>query len=49
VVVLSSDDYDRLRHVGTGADLLHAMADPRVRDLDFEHPKTTPPIRDVKL
>ncbi len=49
VVILSSDEYDRLRHPGTGADLVRAMADPRVRELDFEHPKLRPPVRDVKL
>lgn len=49
VVILSTDEYDRLRHPGTGADLVRAMADPRVRQLDFEHPKLRPTVRDVKL
>jgi antitoxin Phd len=49
VVVVASDEFDRLRHPGTGADLVRAMADPRVRNLDFEHPKLRPPVRDVKL
>jgi prevent-host-death family protein len=49
VVILSSEEYDRLRQPGTGADLVRAMADPRVRDLDFEHSKPRPPVRDVKL
>jgi prevent-host-death family protein len=49
VVILSSDEYDRLRQPGTGADLVRAMADSRLRDLDFEHSKLRPPVRDVKL
>jgi prevent-host-death family protein len=49
VVVVSSEEYDRLRHPGTGADLVRAMADPRVRNLDFEHPKLRPTVRGVKL
>ncbi|MGH6905562.1 MAG: type II toxin-antitoxin system Phd/YefM family antitoxin [Geminicoccaceae bacterium] len=49
VVVVSSEEFDRLRHPGTGADLVRAMADLRVRNLDFEHPKLRPPVRDVKL
>ena len=49
VVILSSDEYDRLRRPGPGADLVRAMADPRVRELDFELPKLRPPVRGVKL
>jgi antitoxin Phd len=49
VVVVSSEEYDRLRHPETGAALVRAMADPRARDLQLEHPKLTPPVRDVKL
>jgi antitoxin Phd len=49
VVILSSDEYDRLRQPGTGADLVRAMADPRVQELDFEPPKVRPPVRGVKL
>jgi prevent-host-death family protein len=49
VVVLSSREYDRLRHPETGAALVRAMADPRVRKLDMEHAKVTPLVRDVKL
>jgi hypothetical protein len=47
--VLASKDLDRLRQPGTGADLVRAMADPRVRDLDFEPPRLRPPVREVKL
>jgi antitoxin Phd len=49
VVVVASEEFDRLRHPGTGADLVRAMADPRVRDLDFEHPKLRPRVRDAQL
>ena len=49
VVVVASDEFDRLRHPGTGADLVRAMADRRARELDFEHPKARPPVRDVNL
>ena len=49
VVVVASDEFDRLRHPGTGADLVRAMADPRVRSLDFERPKSRLPVRDMKL
>jgi antitoxin Phd len=49
VVILSSDEYDRLCQPGTGADLVRAMADPRVREPAFEAPKPRPPVRDVKL
>jgi antitoxin Phd len=49
VVVVASDEFDRLRHPGTGADLVRAMADRRVRDVEFEHPKVRPAVRDVEL
>jgi prevent-host-death family protein len=49
VVIMSSDDYDRMCNGGTGAALVETMADPRVRDLDFEHARNRPPVRDVKL
>ena len=49
VVVVSSEEYDRLRHPETGEALVRAMADRRVRDLDMEHAKVTPSVRDVKL
>jgi antitoxin Phd len=49
VVVVSSEEYDRLRYPETGAALVRAMADPRVRDLEFQHSKIRPSVRDVKL
>ena len=49
VVVLSTEEYDRLRNTGTGAALVRAMADPRLREIDLERPKWTPKVRDVKL
>jgi antitoxin Phd len=48
VVVVSSEEYDRLRHAGTGVALVRAMAAAR-GDLEIEHPKPRPPVRDVKL
>jgi hypothetical protein len=39
----------RLRHPGTGADLVRAMTDPRGPKLDFEPSKIKPTVRDVKL
>ncbi len=49
VVIVSSEEYDRLRHPETGVALVRAMADPRMRDLEIEHPKVRPSVRDVKL
>jgi antitoxin Phd len=49
VVVVSSEEYDRLRDPKTGAALVRAMADRRARDLELEHPKIRPSVRDVKL
>jgi antitoxin Phd len=49
VVILSSEEYERLRQDGTGAALVRAMADPRLRELDFEQPKLMPTVRDVNL
>jgi prevent-host-death family protein len=49
VVVVASEEFDRLRQPETGADLVRAMADPRVRELNFEYPKLRPPVRNVKL
>jgi antitoxin Phd len=49
VVVVASEEYDRLRHPETGAALVRAMADPRVRDLEIEHAKIRSSARDVEL
>jgi prevent-host-death family protein len=49
VVVVASDEFDRLRNPGRGDALVRAMADERVRELNFEHAKLRPPVRDVKL
>lgn len=49
VVVVASDEFDRLRHPGTGEALVRAMADPRAQAFDFDHPKVRPRVRDVKL
>jgi antitoxin Phd len=49
VVVVASEEYDRLRHPKSGVALVRAMADPRVRDLEMEHPKIRSSARDVEL
>jgi antitoxin Phd len=49
VVVVASEGFDRLREPRTGQAWIQAMADPRVRELDFEHSKPRPPVRDVRL
>ena len=46
--VVSSEEYDRLRHAETGVALVRAMAAAR-GDLEIEHPKPRPPVRDVRL
>ena len=48
VVVVASEEFERLRHPGTGVDLVHAMAYPGVRDLDFGRSKWTAPMREVR-
>jgi hypothetical protein len=42
-------DCDRPHQPETGAALVRAMADPRVRDVVMEHPKIIASVRDVKL
>jgi antitoxin Phd len=49
VVVMSSEEYDRLRYPEAGVVLVRAMAAARLRDLEIEHPKVRPSVRDVKL
>lgn len=49
VVVVGSDQFERLCHPGTGAALVRAMADARVRDLDLDRLDSAPPVRDVEL
>jgi antitoxin Phd len=49
VVVVSSEEYDRLRRPETGVALVGAMADTRVRALVMEHPGITPAVHEVKL
>ena len=49
VVIMASEEFERLHDPGTGAELVRAMADPRVRNLDVERPKIRPTVRDVKL
>lgn len=49
VVVLSSDDYRRLRGKGTGLDLIEMLASSPHRDLDIAPTRESMPVRDVSL
>lgn len=48
-VILSAQDYRRLRGEPTGAELVRLLAEADLDDVDFEHPKTRGPVRDVAL
>jgi hypothetical protein len=49
VTAVASDQSDRLRCAKTGVGLVRAMADQRVLDLHFGHPKAKLVVRCVKL
>jgi prevent-host-death family protein len=49
VVVVSVEEYRRIKGEPTGQVLIDAMQDPRVRDLQFERESFRSPIRDVEL
>ena len=49
VVVVSVEEYRRIKGEPTGQVLIDAMQDPRVRGLRFEHESIRSPIRDVEL
>lgn len=49
VVVISVEEYRRIKGEPTGEVLIKAMQDPRVRDLNFDHEGTRSPVRRVKL
>ena len=49
VVVISVEEYRRMKGEPTGALLVKAMQDPRVRGLRIEHKSTPALTRDVKL
>jgi antitoxin Phd len=48
-VILSAQDYWRLRGEPTGAALVGLFAEVDFAGFDFEHPKTRGPIRDIAL
>ena len=49
VVIVSVEEYRRMKGEPTGALLVKAMQDPRVRGLRIEHKSTRALTRDVKL
>ncbi|CRI64300.1 Prevent-host-death family protein [Thiocapsa sp. KS1] len=48
-VVLSAEEYVRLRGQPTGRALVDLMADSPLGDVVFEHPQVKGPVRDVTL
>jgi prevent-host-death family protein len=48
-VVLSAEEYVRLRGQPTGRALVDLMAGSPLAEITFEHPKTKGPVRDVTL
>ncbi|NBC46798.1 MAG: type II toxin-antitoxin system prevent-host-death family antitoxin [Gammaproteobacteria bacterium] len=48
-VVLSAEDYRRLRGEPMGDALVRLLAEAGLDDLDFEHRKTRGPVRDIEL
>lgn len=49
VVIVSAEDYDRNREHHTGRRLVEALAASPLRDIQFERPFITGPVRDVEL
>lgn len=48
-VVLSAEDYQRLRGEPMGDALVRLLAEADLEDLEFEHRKIRGPVRDIKL
>ncbi len=46
-VILSAEEYSRLRGEPNGDVLVRLLAEADLDDIDFEHPKTRGPVRDV--
>jgi prevent-host-death family protein len=49
VVIVSADEYRRLKGEQTGQALIDALAASPLRDVDFEQDPYYPPVRDVEL
>ncbi len=49
VVVIATEEFERLTEVGTGALLVEALQASPVRDLDLEPERLPMPVRDVSL
>jgi antitoxin Phd len=48
-VILSAQDYRRLRGEPTGEALVRLLAEADLDDVEFEHLKTRGPVRDIEL
>ena len=48
-VVLSAEDYPRLRGEPMGDALVRLLAESDLDDVECEHPKTRGPVRDIEL
>jgi len=48
-VILSAEDYRRLRGEPMGDALIQLLAEADLDDVEFEHPKTRGPVRDIEL
>ena len=49
VVVLSAEEFRRLKGTQTGAQLIEAIQASPYRDLEIEPSRTAMPVRDVRL
>jgi prevent-host-death family protein len=49
VVILSIEDYRRLRGEPMGDGLVRLLAEADLVDVEFEHPKMRGPVRDIAL
>lgn len=48
-MVLSAEDYRRLRGEPMGDALVRLLAETDLEDIAFEHPKSRGPVRDIAL
>lgn len=48
-VVLSEEDYRRLKGARSGRELVELLADSPLREMELEHEPVRGPVRDVKL